>query len=252
MLLHAFWHAVAFLTRLPVPKNLKNEAWAKSPPWYPFVGLLLGGVLAALAWGLGWLEAPSLLTAMLVVTLWVYLTGGLHLDGLMDTADGFGSYRNRERVLEIMKDSRVGAMGVLAAVLLLGNKVAALSALSGDVQIVGLLLAPLLGRTTMLTTLYWSRYAREDGLAKSLKSVGVVGKTVPFLFAALLLVVSTWWLQGAVVLVVVLPLLVAFLLIRTSYKMIGGCTGDVFGALCELTEAAVLIALALGGKFYAG
>jgi adenosylcobinamide-GDP ribazoletransferase len=249
----SFWHALAFLTRLPVPKNLQNEAWSRSPSWYPAVGLLLGGVLAALAWGLGLLAAPSLLTAMLVVTAWVYLTGGLHLDGLMDTADGFGSYRSRERVLEIMKDSRVGAMGVLAAILLLGNKVAALAALPSSVaQALGLLLATMLGRTVMLAALYWARYAREDGLAKSLKSVGAAGKTVPFLFAALVLIASAWWLKGALVLVIVLPLLVAFLLIRASYKRIGGCTGDVFGALCELTETAVLIALALGGKFYAG
>lgn len=246
----AFWHALSFLTRLPVPRNIEREAWAHSPAWYPAVGLVVGGLLAVLAQGLG-LLAPPVLSAMLVVTVWVYGTGGLHLDGLMDTADGFGSQRDRERILEIMKDSRVGGMGVLAAVLVLGNKVAALSTLHGTTLVWGLLLAPVLGRAAMLIALWFYPYARETGLAQSLQAVGRVGRVVPFLLVGVVVLVSVWWLRGEAVFVLFLPVLVAWRLLVTANRKIGGCTGDVYGALCELTEAAVLLALALGQNLHA-
>lgn len=244
--LDAFWHAVAFLTRLPVPGKLADEAWAKSPAWYPLVGGMLGSLLALIAYAGSYLMPPWVL-AFVLVTMWVYLTGGLHLDGLMDTADGFGSYRSKERILEIMKDSRVGAMGVLAAILLLGNKVAALEYLHGPSLWTGLVLAPVIGRTVMLAALYWLPYARQDGLAKSLREIGRVGKVLPFVFVALLLVIGAWSLNWTMVLVVLFPLLAAWWLVKTSFRMIGGCTGDVYGALCEVTEATVLLALVIGG-----
>lgn len=240
----AFWHAVAFLTRLPVPREIAREAWAKSPAWYPFVGAVIGTLLAGVAWLLGWV-LPHVLVAVMIVTVWVYGTGGLHVDGLMDTADGFGSQREKERMLEIMKDSRVGAMGVLAALLVLGNKVAALACMNGSDMWWALLLAPVMGRGAMLVALWFLPYARESGLAQSLRSVGTLGRWMPFLFVGMVLVASVWWLKWKVLLVLLLPLFVAWRLLATAQRKIDGCTGDIYGALCELVEAAVLLAMAV-------
>jgi adenosylcobinamide-GDP ribazoletransferase len=249
MWVDAFWHAVAFLTRLPVPRGIAMDAWAKSPAWYPMVGAVIGGLLATLAWALGHV-VPPVMVAVVTVTVWVYGTGGLHVDGLMDTADGFGSQREKERMLEIMKDSRVGAMGVLAAMLVLGNKVAALASLQGTDVLWGLVLAPVLGRGVMLVALWYFPYARASGLAQSLRSVGVFGRTIPFLFVCVVLVGSVWWLKWKVLLVVLLPILVAWRLLATAQRKIGGCTGDIYGALCELVEAAVLLAMAVSRNLH--
>ena len=112
------FYAVAFLTRIPVPFRFDARDRTKSTAYYPLVGLLIGGVIAAFD-GLIAVHFPPLVRAVLVTACWVFITGGLHLDGLMDVFDGLGSHREPERILAIMKDSRVGAMGVLAAVLIL-------------------------------------------------------------------------------------------------------------------------------------
>ncbi|HEU4965689.1 MAG TPA: adenosylcobinamide-GDP ribazoletransferase [Bacilli bacterium] len=243
--LDPFWYALSFLTRFPAPsRDLSDEAWKKSTSWYPFVGLLLGGALVGVAWTIS-LLAPPLLVAVLVVTAWVVLTGGLHLDGWMDTADGFGSHRPRERVLEIMKDSRVGAMGVLAALLLLGNKVAALAAVDGERQLACLLLAPVLGRAAMLVALAYLPSARADGLGQSLRSAGKRVNVWAWGVTVLVLLFAGFWLSDSLIPALLLAALFAWLLLRTSLRKIGGCTGDVYGALCEGVEAAVLLGVAL-------
>ena len=110
--------ALQFLTRLPLPVQLPDSdaVFRRSTVFYPAAGLLIGLLTAGSAWGFSYLF-PFYINAALVLILWVFLSGGLHLDGLMDTADGLLSHRSRERMLEIMKDSRVGAMGVVAGVL---------------------------------------------------------------------------------------------------------------------------------------
>ncbi|KEO81796.1 adenosylcobinamide-GDP ribazoletransferase [Tumebacillus flagellatus] len=235
----SFFHALGFLTRLPVPRNLNPDAWSKSPPWYPVVGVLLGALLALVGYALEFLTPPAV-TAILLLTLWVFLTGGLHLDGLMDTADGFGSYRSKERILEIMKDSRVGGMGVLAAILLLGTKAAALFSLQGSSQIIALAAAPVLGRMAMTAALYGFPYAREEGLAQSLrKDARVEGWVVFFFFLLVCLFVG----RVLGIFTLVLSAVACTLLIRSSLRKIGGLTGDVYGALCEVTEAVVLLSV---------
>ncbi|TCP55786.1 cobalamin-5'-phosphate synthase [Tumebacillus sp. BK434] len=234
--LDAFWHALAFLTRFPVPKQLEAGAWPHSPPMYPLAGAVLGSVLALAAFLLQD-HLPSMVLAMLLVTVWVYLTGGLHLDGLMDTADGFGSQRPRERVLEIMKDSRVGAMGVLAAVLLLGNKAVLLAHLQGSDLWLGIFTAVILGRTAMLFALYAFPYARAEGLAQTLRTRPRWYRLWPLLLAVPGLILLHWTL--------LFPLLAGGMLIAAAKNKLGGLTGDIYGALCELVEVTVLFGFLL-------
>lgn len=239
--MNGFWHALAFLTRFPVPRRFSQEGWQQSPPWYPLAGFVLG-LFLSLAAVLSDAVAPPLLSAMLTITCWVLVTGGLHLDGLMDTLDGFASHRDKTRTLEIMKDSRVGAMGVLGAILLLGNKLASVVSLQGADKYAALFLAPLVGRGAMLLAIHLFPYVRTEGIAQSLGQTKKVWW--PFLLAGLCLVFSMIWLKWAVWLGVIFSFLAGLVLIKAALRKIGGCTGDVYGALSELTETAFLIAVA--------
>ena len=231
--------AIAFLTRLPVP----SRAWAgtsKAPvqlPWYPVVGLLIGALLAGLACLLS--RASPLLAAALLLLAWVGITGGLHLDGLADSADAWvGGLGDRARTLEIMKDPRSGPIGVAAIVLVLLLKFAALASRPG---LAALWLAPLLGRGILVAAFMGTPYVRSGGMGS-----GLVHEPRGARIAALLLTVLFalgFGMHGVRALVAAA---VTFGLWRWSVmRRLGGMTGDTCGALTELVETAVLVALAL-------
>ncbi|APQ14031.1 adenosylcobinamide-GDP ribazoletransferase [Pseudomonas oryzihabitans] len=233
--------AVQFLTRLPIrlPGMPPPEAVGRSVPWYPAVGVLLGGLLSLIAW-LG-VSGGIYLQAALVLAGWVILTGGLHLDGLADTVDAWvGGYGDRERTLAIMKDPACGPMGVLALLLILLLKWSALVVLLPHAYS-GLWLAPLAGRLALPWLLLTTPYVRPGGLGDILSrhlprtSLGRV-----LLVGALLLLLLP---QGFTALLVTAA--VALLVRRALRHRLGGTTGDTAGALLELTETAVLVALAL-------
>ncbi len=144
--------AIRFLTIVPVPGvwGTAEQDLARSVPWFPAIGLLLGGAAAGLAWALS--AAPPMLAAAVLVVVLLSFSGCLHMDGLADTADGFLSSRPRERILEIMKDSHIGAMGVIAIVCLLLVKFAALAALPAGMLWPTVLLMPLAGRLRSSST----------------------------------------------------------------------------------------------------
>ncbi|MFH1034746.1 MAG: adenosylcobinamide-GDP ribazoletransferase, partial [Pseudomonadota bacterium] len=161
----AFLLALQFLTVATVRSDLRAgpEDLRRSRAWYAPVGLLLGCVLAGLAWLLG-LRLPSLPLAALLVVLWAGLTRFLHLDGLADTADGLVHLTTRQRALEIMKDSRVGTFGLCLVVGILLLKFAALSSLSGPRLWGALLLVPGLGRGLAALLAAFMPPARAEGL----------------------------------------------------------------------------------------
>lgn len=159
--------AVQFLTRLPLPVRIEwtPAVLRRSLAFYPVVGMILGLLLT----GSGWVlekTLPPLPAAALLLCLWIGLTGALHLDGLMDTADGLLSHRSRERMLEIMKDSRVGAMGVIVCVAVLLLKWSVMVPLLTDGALTGswiLLLVPVWSRTFMAAAVALWPYARSGG-----------------------------------------------------------------------------------------
>lgn len=239
--MNALWHAIAFFTRIPVPWLVPSEtAWKQSVNWYPAVGIVIGLVLCGVHQAALWLFGP-LVAAVLTLAVWVYITGGLHLDGWMDLADGLGSSRPREQVLDIMKDSRVGAMGVLAAVLLLLLKAAALAELSG----VGwaLLLAPFAARTHVLLAIwFWPYLSAEKGIGKGIREG--LSPASSWLGYAVLAAVG-WVLGGwAGVTAIGVSLLVALWFSRTVAGKLGGLNGDCYGAVIESGEAVMLLVLA--------
>ncbi len=251
--------ALRFLTRMPLPVAIETSPIEVSPVvlgrsalCYPLVGLFLGAALLLLWLGIASLpgEAPALATAALLLAFWVWSTGGLHLDGLGDCADAWvGGLGSRERTLKILKDPLTGSMGVVALVLILLVKFAALASLpEGSAGALILLLTPALARAQLLALPLTTASARPDGLGAALS------ETLPRRAAGLTLVVSgslalllfasvgLWALGLALVGVAGLLL---FFWRRSMLGRLGGFTGDTAGALVELTEAALLLAAVL-------
>jgi len=234
----AFWAAFQFLTILPpiIRRPFTKEEMGKSVGFYPVVGLALGGVLLGVDAALR-LSLPTQVAAVLVLAAWVVLTRGLHIDGFLDTCDGmFGGF-TPERRLEILRDSRVGAFGVTGGVLLLLAKYAALTTLQD--RTAALLLAPVFGRWAMSMAIVDFPYARKEGLGRDIKDQAGWLQIVLAGCTAL----AAAWLIGRMpgLLAMASVGLVMFVLVIWVQRLIPGLTGDIYGAICELSELTVLI-----------
>ncbi|MEB2230533.1 adenosylcobinamide-GDP ribazoletransferase [Xanthomonas sp. LMC-A-07] len=234
--------AVGFLTRIPVPAwaFTRPGAQARSLPWYPLVGLLLGVLLLALAWCLR--GAAPLLAAAIVLSSWVWLTGALHVDGLADSTDAWvGGMGDRARTLAIMKDPTSGPMAVTAVVLVLLLKCAALASLLTRAPAT-LWLAPLLARSALVAAFLSTPYVRAGGLGSALSGAPRAGLWLALIAGTAVCIVAG---LATAALCVGIAALVFALWRRACLQRLGGMTGDTCGALVELTETAVLVMLAL-------
>ena len=234
-----FWIALQFLTVLPI--NLKTMPNAKQNGqailFYPFVGLLIGLILFALSLVLA--KLPILLIASIILVLWIWLTGGLHLDGLADTADAWvGGFGDPERTLKIMKDPTCGPIGVLSLIIVCLLKFAALYVLIEQHLNVFLVLVPMLGRSVALFLFLTTTYVRDKGLGRSMTDF--LPKTIAwivFVITLSLLYLFKWY--GLAVLI---SFLLSVVYLRFIFiKRIGGVTGDTIGAAIELLETNTLI-----------
>lgn len=238
--------ALGFLTVLPLPDRWlgTGEDLGRSLIWFPLVGALIGMLAAIIDLGLGMILPPTVVSVITVLIL-LAASGGLHMDGLADSADGFFSSRSRERMLEIMRDSRSGPMGVMAICGLLLLKVTTLAAVPAPWRMTTIVLMPLAGRTALTVSLAVLPYARTTGgLAEVFRPTLRTG-----LITAVLLTGSAWLLQGTSGLITAgASLAVILLLAAYSKRKIGGFTGDTLGAACELTELIpALVAAAMAG-----
>jgi adenosylcobinamide-GDP ribazoletransferase len=214
--------------------------------WLPVVGLLLGWILALADAGLRWLGVSSLLDASILVVLLLALTGALHADGLMDTLDAVLSHATPERRLEIMRDPRAGAFGVVGLVCVVALKIGALESLSRSALI---WLAPGMGRwaIVLLATIY--PYGRSEGLGAPLKSAA----TPPVLALASLMPLAACIVAGPLGLIAgPLAALSALAFGRWLLRLLPGLTGDCYGAACELVETVVWLSGALILPRFAG
>jgi adenosylcobinamide-GDP ribazoletransferase len=222
---------------MPEPAQL-----GRSLLFYPLVGLLFGGLL----WGLDalLLGTPLLLHGALLLTAWVLLSGGLHLDGLADSADAWlGGFGDRERTLLIMKDPRSGPIAVITLVLVLLLKFAALLALIEQRQTLALIIVPVLGRGALLGLFLTTPYVRAGGLGQALADHLPRHRGWQVLLACALagVLVAGW--VGVSALVIALAVFIG--LRQMMLRRLGGCTGDTAGALLELLEMVVLVGLVL-------
>lgn len=243
---NSYWLAQQFLTRLPTPAvaDFSPVAQARAVYCYPLVGLLMG----ALLWSLAWALPENLLKPALLLCLWVLLTGGLHLDGLADSADGWlGGLGDPARTLAIMKDSRSGAAAVMVVPLLLLVKFAALASLAPGQLGLALLLVPVLGRCVPAWLFFTSPAARPDGMAASLLNVARGRHQLRWvaLVALALTGLAVWHLGPTSLWLPALLGLLLFWLRRLMLARIGGVTGDTVGASVEIIEMAALVLWAL-------
>lgn len=208
--------------------------------WFPAVGAVVGGCGAAAGaaaaglWGSG-------LTELGVVLAWAAVSGGLHLDGLADSCDALFSWQSRERKLEILRDSRIGAMGALGLLGVLAVQLAALRGL-GRAWWVGALLAPLWGRWAAAYGIARFPAARSDGMGAPVRAATRPAHALAATLAAVALGAAVSFPWGALALLAVLPL--THVAARGITRSLGGLTGDAYGALVELGQCAALLWLA--------
>jgi adenosylcobinamide-GDP ribazoletransferase len=231
-----FLAALQFLTIIPLPEgfNPGERVLGGSLPFFPVVGLLIGGAVALADYGLG-LLFPVPAASVFAVILLIAVSGALHIDGLADTADGFFSARPREQIIVIMKDSRSGPMGVVAIVCVVVLKIALIASVTGPWRWWVLLLTPLAGRCALLVQFALLPYVRpEKGLAGIFHRNRSRGHALWALTFLLIVGYLTGCLPGLIA--GGCAFLAALLLAAYSFRRIGGLTGDTLGAACELTE----------------
>jgi adenosylcobinamide-GDP ribazoletransferase len=244
---NSFLAAITFYTCFPVPAHLQLD-FARIARWVPLVGVLLGGGLGCVDLGLDWLQMPSLVRSSLLVAIWLWWTGGLHLDGAMDAADGL-AVQDPDRRLTVMADSVTGAFGAMAAVIITVLKVCALSEIgSGRIWVLMLVAG-------------WSRWGQVLAIAlyPYLKLVGKgafhrEGLKLPqdlLLGLAVMLAVTGGqiYLQPDRYLALLLRSTAGCgIAVLTGYyfqRRFGGQTGDTYGAIVEWTEAFYLCLLTI-------
>jgi len=237
--MRGFIIALTFLTRIPfpLPKDVSSEEFIKSYRFYPVVGLVLGVLL--------WLMAkfllpyyPPLVLGALVLGAELMLTGGIHLDGFMDSMDGLLSARSPEKILDIMKDSRVGAHASMALVGLLLLKFTLLANLTVS-KLPLLIVMPMLARWVFQIGMIGFPYARSQGLGKGFHEAT---QWIPFLLSGIIVCGISFYLLGfAGPLAFVISSLIITLVAFKISSLLGGLTGDLYGAFIELSEVIFLL-----------
>ncbi len=230
--------ALQFLTRIPISTR-RAIPHARSVPWFPVAGLLIGSVIGGLATGLQELVPPTVAAAIAVV-VGLVLTGAFHEDGLADIADAFGGGWTREQRFEILKDSRHGTYGVAAlCASVVMRVVAAASLVAPGSVFAGFIAAHVLGRTAIIAALWSIRPATESGLgAEAAREMR--RSTAAFAVAggiAITALAVGWWVAVLVVTAVVATAATGWLAVRK----IGGLAGDVLGAIEQVVECGVLV-----------
>ena len=243
-MLQSFIIAVQFLTRFPTfaTAEWQPRAVGHSLLFYPAVGLMIGLMLLLVAWLSS--SASDLVQAGLLLTAWVLITGGLHLDGLADSADAWvGGLGDRERTLEIMKDPYCGPSAVVLLVLVLLLKFAALVTIVATANWWALLLVPVISRSTLPALFMTTPYVRPGGLGELL-ALHMPREQLKWLLLALALLV--WLVLGGLgFAMIVVAAVVCFLLRNMMLQRLGGLTGDTAGANVELVEVVLLLVAAM-------
>lgn len=230
--------ALSFLTVIPVNSTgvVLDEEMSKSVALFPIVGLLIGALNVGV-----YLIGLNLWGNSIAAWFWLIanalITGCLHLDGWMDTFDALGSRKGRDDMLAIMRDSRIGAMGGVAAILLIGLKWSLLTQMGNRIFI--LLLAPLVGRATVLLATQVFTYARTKGLGHTFSQPLALGSRLMTSVVVLVALFALGGASGVLAGVLALGLSLAWAVLLT--KKFGGLTGDNYGALNEAAELIFLM-----------
>jgi len=236
--------ALQFYSRIPVPSTLpySEQRLHAATRYFPLVGLIVGGIGAGVYWLASWMfpDYIALLLSMLA-TIWV--TGSFHEDGFADFCDGFGGGYSIDRILDIMKDSRIGTYGCIGLIGMLTTKFAALYSIHELSFFLVLPAAHTLSRLMPVLVIFSTPYSRKDATSKS-KPIGQKGTILDLWIAAIsalaLLFFLPWDLVGSALL---LLLLMTFLFRKYVLRKLGGYTGDCLGALQQLAEVCLYLSM---------
>lgn len=233
---------IQFFTRIPINSKIEynEEKYGKQTYLLPLVGAIIGFFIY-LTYKVFLIKFPNEFKGLIIVFAWIIITGGLHLDGLADSSDGLFSYRKKEKILEIMRDPRIGTNGVIGVVLAILSKYF----LYANTPITGIFLSFILGRTIIILSASFGNYARKDGMAQAIiryndykTFIGSLG--LLFLF---LLIIKGFFICA------VLTILISFTIHKSIIRKIGGITGDTLGFICEISEIIFLFLIYLGGYY---
>ena len=246
--LRLFFIAVQFFTRLPIPRwvGFEQEWLHHASRYFPLVGIVVGAIAAGV-YATAALVFPAPVAAVLSTAATIYATGAFHEDGFADTCDGLGGGMTRERVLEIMKDSRVGAYGAIGVVCMLGAKWSTLAMLPPASAIGALLLAHPLSRLAATSLIWRMEYARAEGKAKPLAermttSEFAIASATVAVAAAVLFATDALDLR-ALLAALAASFAATWWLARKFARRIGGYTGDCLGAVQQLAEVVIYLAV---------
>lgn len=232
-----FKTALGFLTRLPIG-GIADGNLARAARFFPIVGLIVGLVSAAVFGSGSLIGLPPLFAGLAAILVSVLITGGLHEDGLADSADGFGAGGAKEKILAIMADSRSGSFGVLALILSVGLRAAALAALGPGPGAAALIAAHVFGRGLLPLVMAREPLARSGGLAAAAGRPSDAQAAIAFAVAALFVMLELGLADGAIAMLIAIGL--AMLLLRHARRRIGGYNGDLLGAIEQISEIVIL------------
>jgi adenosylcobinamide-GDP ribazoletransferase len=243
-----FFIALQFFTRLPIPAWVGFEAaWLQhASRYFPLVGVVVAAIAAGVYYATA-LVLPAPVAAVLSTAASIYITGAFHEDGFADTCDGLGGGMTKERALEIMKDSRVGAYGAIGIVCMLAAKLSALALLPPRVAVAALFVAHPLSRLAATALIWKLDYVRGEGKAKPLAqqmtnaefAIAALTCTLPAAY-----ILTTDAMTPAAMLAAICAALAAALWLgRLFVRRLGGYTGDCLGAVQQLAEALIYIAV---------
>lgn len=234
-MLRQFLLAIQFLTRLPVPNRLATtEAeLGRAAAFFPLVGVIVGGSTAGVYLLAARVVSPPV-AILLALVFAAFITSGFHEDGLADTFDGLGGGWTKDRALEIMRDSRIGAYGALALIFLILGKFITLTELGSEHVWRWLIVAHVAARWTVLPLCKWLPYARPEGqgklVAKQITSIALLIGSLTFLLTLLLFPWRT------AIIALAMTIVVTFLSGLYYKRRLGGITGDCLGATNQITE----------------
>jgi adenosylcobinamide-GDP ribazoletransferase len=243
-----FFIALQFFTRLPIPGWVGFEAaWLQhASRYFPLVGVVVAAIAAGVYYAAA-LVLPAPVAAVLSTAASIYITGAFHEDGFADTCDGLGGGMTKERALEIMKDSRVGAYGAIGIVCMLATKLSALAMLPPRVAVAALFVAHPLSRLAATALIWRLDYVRGEGkakpLAQQMTNTEFAIATLTCALPAAYLLVTDAMTPAAMLAALLAAAIAALWLGRLFVRRLGGYTGDCLGAVQQLAEALIYIAV---------
>lgn len=235
-----FFLMIRFFTRIPlrIINTSENNDFTRGLPYFPLVGLVIG-VFNLLAFYFFYIFENPAVTISFWIMANIVITGALHIDGLADTCDGLLSYKDKDTMLKIMKDSRIGTNGVISILMDIVLRLTLMLSLSPGIRPYVILISPVLGKTTMLVLIWMTPYARQEGIGGLFYADKSKKLIIPGLISGIIMILLIYsWKLWPVLLLCFIKIL---LFRKFVMDKIGGMTGDTLGAANEIAELSFLL-----------